>query len=98
MHLTPVPPRPDVLAGCLETTVRLLTADQVAELLGLGAEGAAAVRILDAARRGPVSYPVGGGTVWCRSDVVDWLRDNSPRDVLYEVAADLRSLATAFEY
>jgi predicted DNA-binding transcriptional regulator AlpA len=81
----------------LQTTVRILAADEVADLLGFGRRGALAVRVLDAAGRGPASYPVGGGTVWCRSDVVDWLREHDPALVLREVIEDLSALAPAFE-
>jgi hypothetical protein len=89
---------PGLVASTPDTTVRLLSADQVADLLGLGpAGGAVAVRVLDATGRGPVSYPVGGGRVWCRSDVLDWLRENEPRAVLREVAGTLVTLATTFE-
>ena len=81
----------------LPTTVRILTVQQVAELLGFGPQGALAVRVLDAAGRGPVSYQVGGGTVWCRSDVLDWTRENNPVAVLHAVTEELRQLAPAFE-
>jgi predicted DNA-binding transcriptional regulator AlpA len=81
----------------LDTTVRILTVDEVAGLLGFGPGGALAVRVLDAAGRGPASYPVGGGTVWCRSDVLDWLRDHDAAAELREVTDSLRGLIPAFE-
>jgi predicted DNA-binding transcriptional regulator AlpA len=81
----------------LDTTVRILTVDEVADLLGFGPGGALAVRVLDAAGRGPVSYPVGGGTVWCRSDVLDWLRDHDAGAELREVTDALRGLIPSFE-
>jgi hypothetical protein len=86
-----------LLANPTKTTVRLLTAEQVADLLGFGPAGALSVRILDVAGRGPISYPVGTGRVWCRSDVLDWRRENDPAAALRDVAGMLTDLATAFE-
>jgi hypothetical protein len=91
-------PVPGARGDEMESTVRLLTVEQVAELLNLGAHGAVAVRVLDAAGRGPISYQVGAGALWCRSDVLDWLRENSPRAVLLQIAAELHSIANAFDY
>jgi hypothetical protein len=35
--------------------------------------------------------------VWCRSDVIDWRRENDPAAALRAVAGMLTDLAVAFE-